>query len=377
MKLRRIAAFFAAAALAISLCGCSTSGEYSSIKPHFEQSTDLTGTDIDETNLTASDYTSLRSLILRLVENSVENATITITDYTGDVQSDVLSACREVQTDTPLGVYAVEYMSYECVRILSHYEAMIDITYRRTPEEIAALTSVTSVAEFRAAFSHALATHTSSLSMLIRYYYSEQYTPADVLDSLLLQNPAQFVAYPAITVTHYPDDRSTGWSNILDISFDWGYDSDELARRTRALDSAINILTASLPQGETECAQAIAASVYSGTRHLPVSDYLGSSSDTAYGALVDGAASGRGTAAAVAAICDAADIENRIVEGRYNSHTHYWNIVRLGRFWYHLDASHTNLLLNDSELPSVYSWTITDYPVCRGESLNADLEPEN
>ena len=55
-------------------------------------------------------------------------------------------ACREVQTETPLGAYAVDYITYTIDTTARNYAAItLTIGYRRTAEQQASMVSVTSV----------------------------------------------------------------------------------------------------------------------------------------------------------------------------------------------------------------------------------------
>ena len=74
-----------------------------------------------------------------LVSQCMEEGLIQLVDYEGDVGADLNAACLEVAAEDPLGAYAVEFIKNEYTRILSSYEAHIDISYRRAPEQIRSL----------------------------------------------------------------------------------------------------------------------------------------------------------------------------------------------------------------------------------------------
>ena len=363
---RRIGAALCALSLLFAN-GCSVlRGTYSSITPHIEAASGQNYGGVSEAQ--ASDYNELRNAILRIVESGATSGTVTITRYTGDIQSDVLTACREVQATEPLGAYAVEYMSYECVNVLTHYEATIEVTYRKTPEQIAQIVDVTGTREFSELLSSAINLHQESLVAHIRYYYGEQYNAEELARTLLTANPASFVAQPVISVGLYPEGDVTQWSRIIDIQLDWGFTREELWHRQEEFVAVCADIVAGLDQeaGGLEKVHGIIA-------WMDQLSFLDkeeeSSSNTPYSALVEKVSASRGAAGALAALCDVIGVERRIVTGTLDGETHYWNMLRLGRDWYHVDLTGAAELLTDEQISDGYEWNITSYPVCRGESL--------
>ena len=53
-------------------------------------------------------------------------------------------ACREVQEDTALGAYLLEYISYTDAQAHGYYEMQVRLGYRRTAEEQAGIITATS-----------------------------------------------------------------------------------------------------------------------------------------------------------------------------------------------------------------------------------------
>ena len=367
MRYRNILVAASVAALAL-LCSCSIlSGTYSSITPHIEASSVQSSGNLAEPQV--SDYEGLRSAIVRIVESGAPSGTIRITRYTDDVQSDVLTACREVQASEPLGAYAVEYMSYDCINVLTHYEATIEVTYRKTPEQIAQIVDVMGAQEFEDLLSSALNNHRESLVVNVRYYYAEQYDAVAMSRNLLIASPASFVAQPEIEVSVYPEEENTRWSKILEVQINWGFTWNELWQRQGDFVSACSGIVAGLNQDGDEVEKVRGVLAWFEQVSLTESEEE-SNSNTPYSALVERVSGSRGIACAVAALCDVIGVERRVVTGTLDGETHYWNMLRIGRDWYHVDASRSQELYNDSEFYDGYEWVITNYPVCRGQSLS-------
>ena len=122
------------------LTGCANviPSEYATVKPHVESS----GKTAQEDAVVVSNYPQLKNAILRFVQERRTEGYIRVNTYDGDVESDLAEAAYEVARVDPLGVYAVDYMTHECTRIVSYYDIRINITFRRTAAEIAAIESV-------------------------------------------------------------------------------------------------------------------------------------------------------------------------------------------------------------------------------------------
>ena len=103
----------------------------------------------------------------------------------------------------------------------------------------------------------------------------------------------------------------------------------------------------------------------------------------AYGALIDGKATGEGFAMAMKLLCDELDIPSYVVSGRRDSIDHCWNMVRLDGSWYHLDVSIFDpedpfraFLCDDETMLLHCWWDNTLYPVCGGPLSEREEEEE-
>jgi len=107
-----------------------------------------------------------------------------------------------------------------------------------------------------------------------------------------------------------------------------------------------------------------------------VADSTEVSANSTYSALLLGKASSKGCACALAALCESAGLEWRIVSGTLAGGEHYWNMVRIDGNWYHADISMRGdaKYMTDSEIHDGYGWQITAYPLCSGEPFV--IEPE-
>ena len=63
-------------------------------------------------------------------------------DYSGIIADDLSSACWEVRSNTAIGAYCVESITYETEQVVAYCEADVTITYKRTAAEVKSIYSV-------------------------------------------------------------------------------------------------------------------------------------------------------------------------------------------------------------------------------------------
>ena len=363
-----------------AMCGQMTRRDYLYISPHIEQAHQ----DELAEDLRAENYQELVSAILRLVEDSAESGIIQLHNYGGDlqsVQSDVQNACRSVSTTEPLGAYAVEYMLFECTRILSYYEVEISIAYRRSPQQVEAIQKIANSAEFRSAIILAYRSYAPSVTLDIQYYNDSQYDPQDIVSEVYYSYPIEMMDLPSCTVNFYPEN---GLHRILEISFEYS-DTPENLRRM-AVDVA-NTLLALISQPTSDSSPLdtlirLHDMLIELVEYYPQleNDLSGEPQRTSefsiYGALVQHRATSEGYALAFKALCNIYNINCKVITGRYNGMSHAWNIVEYNGKYYHVDVSadkelntYDSLLKTDEQVSSTHKWNNIAYEVCAGPEV--------
>ena len=120
-QVKRAAAAILALVMALGLTGCASIFD----KSYFSSSEYVS--EPRETyasgSVEVSSYLELTLAINNLVSEHEDSLTIHFTAYEGDMQEDLAAACREVSTDTALGAYAVDYITYDLDRIVAYYAA--------------------------------------------------------------------------------------------------------------------------------------------------------------------------------------------------------------------------------------------------------------
>ena len=132
--MKRIWFCLTAALLCLTLTACSrlVPEEYTQVSVH----SDTQKAQEDPDALTAENISGLKRAIRSFVSNHIEHGVIRVYNYTGSVEDDLSSAAYEVSREDPLGAYAVDYMTHDCSLIVSFYEIHIDITFRKTLQQI-------------------------------------------------------------------------------------------------------------------------------------------------------------------------------------------------------------------------------------------------
>jgi hypothetical protein len=133
-----------AAALLLSGCGSFLDREYTVTAPH--SSTYFSSE--DRSVLRVENYQDLVNGLLMLINSRAAEGTVWL--YPGrdvtDTAEATQRACREVQQETPLGSYAVSYLTYTIDDTAHNYsEVRLTLGYRRTAEQVSAMVHATSV----------------------------------------------------------------------------------------------------------------------------------------------------------------------------------------------------------------------------------------
>ena len=130
-------------ALCLTLSGCGNvvlERSYSVSAPHSAVYWENENAD----TLRADSYQDLVNALLLLLGEHSEEGTVRIYGNDEEAASMAEQACREVQEDTALGAYLLEYISYTDAREHGYYEMRVRLGYRRTAEEQAAIITATS-----------------------------------------------------------------------------------------------------------------------------------------------------------------------------------------------------------------------------------------
>ena len=198
-----------AAVLLLSGCASFLHREYSVVEPHssdYYESEDV---------LRAENYQEVVNDLLILVGEQKKAGIIWLyrDDSTIDVAQLAEQACREVQSETPLGAYAVEYLTYTIDNTPRNYAAIsLTIGYRRTAAQMDAIVHATSISALPNLLQAAAEKGVAELTVRVSYFdHQEQEVLAMVADA---QSGSSSNEQEPWQVNFYPEGENT---NIIEI----------------------------------------------------------------------------------------------------------------------------------------------------------------
>ncbi|MEG2138664.1 MAG: hypothetical protein RRY64_08385 [Oscillospiraceae bacterium] len=183
------------------LTGCSSllDREYSTVEAHSSKYWES-----EEDTLRAENYQDVVNDLLLLVGQHTEDAVIRLYNYEDDmtVSETLDSAASEVQQETPLGAYAVEYITAESRAQRGYYELTVRLAYRRTAEQVQTVVNATSTEALRELLTAALDGGKSELAVRIGYFKDEQAEVEQLMAALRQERGLEDT--PPWTVAYYP-----------------------------------------------------------------------------------------------------------------------------------------------------------------------------
>jgi len=363
---KRAAAALLAVCLALTGCSSLLEREYVHITPHNAAPT----AEGDPSTLRADSYQVLVNALLYLVTIGAGTGRVRLYLDSQEVEDDLEAACLEVVQEDPLGAYCVEFIKYKVDPVVTYSEAEVQITYRRTREQVASIVSATGVTAIRSELRTALTSFASERVLRINYLGEGEEFIRSLVKQAYYTSPSAALDLPEIDVSVYPD---AGRQRIVEIELSYHLEKEELERRRDLLDLALQGLSRSLAAvSEDEPVLAAAQAVLDAGEHDP------SGGSTAYHALVEGGADSEGLALAMAALCERLDIPCQVVEGSLEGEPHFWNVVSAQAGWRHLDLTAFDpdapFSLDQERSDAGYLWDTAQVPKCgpSGEAEGMD-----
>ena len=169
MKKALLAALLAALMLVCTGCASFLERDYSVVQPHSSTYYESE----DRSVLRAESYQDLVNDLMLLLTGGAREGTIWL--YAGteplDASAAAERACKEVQQETPLGAYAVKYLTYTIDDSARNYTAIhLTIGYRRTQEQIASMVYTTSVSALGELLTAAARSGSGELVVQVGYF---------------------------------------------------------------------------------------------------------------------------------------------------------------------------------------------------------------
>lgn len=372
MKKRITAFLIALFSLAASGCSSVLEGEFSYTTPvRISVNTDETaGTENTSGYTEVSQYEVFKASVRAMISRHIDTQTFRISSFDrDDVTGAVQEACREIESDDPLGAYAVYYINSAVTQSSSFYTVEISIVYRATKEKVDRLGSVSSNRYLEYLLLDNIREGQPEFAFYTQHDGITGQVISDTITRLYYENPLEIILPPTATTVCYP--REEGY-RIMEIGLVYSYTPGVLENMRSTLNS--EILELAEPLSATNdgvmyllmCQTLMAECDILETPAVPIDG-------TAYGAIVNGKSTAEGMAMAYKAMCDKLGLECTVVRGMLNGQTHFWNVINLDGSYYHVDIStcinsgmEAGFLLSDEDMPDGYWWDTVITPACSG-----------
>lgn len=214
MGKRRILDWISFALVLCLLTGCASllEREYSTAEPHSSKFWESEAADI----LRAENHQDIVNDLLLLIGQHTEDATLRLYNFADDLAvADALEqAAVEIQQETPMGAYAVEYITSSSQSQRGYYEVELQIGYRRTAEQIQAVVNATSPEGLYSLLEAALENEKTELAVRIGYWGQDGTAKVDAAVAQLREDLG-LLDTPAWIVNYYPTNEQVGLIEFL------------------------------------------------------------------------------------------------------------------------------------------------------------------
>ena len=113
--MKRILPLCLCISLLLGIASCSRQRDYLLISPHEGQYV----REENEGVIVVGSYDAMVSALIYLVTNSETKGQIRASNYSGTVTEDLANAVYNVAKRTPMGSYAVDYITSDCMQVVS------------------------------------------------------------------------------------------------------------------------------------------------------------------------------------------------------------------------------------------------------------------
>ena len=192
---------------------------------------------IDSNAITVNSYLGLKNAIMGFVREGVENGVIQAESYPGEITEDLDDAVYEVWRGDPLGAYAVDYMTYDCSKIINRYEIHIHTTFRRSLNEIESIVFASDPEDIYQQIALAMDQYQPALTLRIGDYNENDVQ--NIAELVYREHPELALEMPTISTGTYPD---SGSQRIVEIKFTYKLSTEELMDQRRQMLDAAELL---------------------------------------------------------------------------------------------------------------------------------------
>lgn len=166
--------------------------------------------------LRAENYQDVVNDLLLLIGQHTETATLRLYNFQDDmtVAETLEQATTEIQQETPMGAYAVEYITSTSQAQRGYYEIAVRISYRRTAEQIQNVVNATSTEALYTLLQSALDEEKTELAVRIGYWGDNGVHRVEEAVAQVREERG-LTRTPEWTIYYYPADGPVGLVEFL------------------------------------------------------------------------------------------------------------------------------------------------------------------
>ncbi len=166
--------------------------------------------------LRAESYQDIVNDLLLLIGQHTETAALRLYNFTSDfsVADTLEQATTEIQQDTPMGAYAVEYITAVSQAQRGYYEIAVKISYQRSLEQIQAVVNATSPEALHSLLTDALENEKAELAVRMGYWGRDGFDQLNAAVSLVREEFG-LEETPDWVVNFFPSEDAPGLVEFL------------------------------------------------------------------------------------------------------------------------------------------------------------------
>lgn len=330
-----------------------------------------------EETIKVRNITSLKLAIQTIINNGdTEGKIVFDAAYDGDPVADMSKACWQVRTQDALCAYCVADISYELSKIVTYYEAKLNIGYTDYVDDAANIVQLPYSTGIEMIIRQALEEGDTKLVMLVDHSSYSAEDVVSLVSTVYRRNPATAPKEPDVNINMY---SGANMQRLYEVNFIYGMSEHELQQRKMRLKAYAPFENEDLSLME-DAQKALIAYEYLCDNIIVENE---SDKSTVYDALIGGSADSEGIALAYIELCRQLELECLIVYGQHDWKDHCWNIVKAGNSFYHVDAGLTDsrnpaecFMQSDEAFWETYRWDMSSYPACTPMPESTDV-PED
>lgn len=312
--------------LSLLLGGCSwMDGEYHSVKPHAAQDTA-----IPPSGVVVSGFNELQEALVKMVTSGITESTFYVTGFDSEhVDQYMNTAIMHVFQNSAVGAYAVEKINYEFGTRGGRSAIAVDVSYIHGRQEILRIKKTENMDGLKRILEFSL--NSCDANMVAKVSNYEQMDLTQYVQDYVNAHPQFCMEMPQVAVAVYPD---RGDERVVELSFTYQTSRDAL-RTMQDMVAPIFSAAEMYVQGSEDDAQKY-EQLYAFL--MERFEYkLETSITPAYSLLRYGVGDSKAFAMVYSTMCRNAGLECQVISGTKDGEARYWNMIRLGDTYYHVD----------------------------------------